>query len=101
MIHQAMTVMTVLGNTQIKGRKCTQSCSANVVQTRSLQFYIPYLPCCSFIAKKNIFSKVKALEMLHSMGLRADTFACIAFNASKKCFRYELDNLIKSRFYGI
>jgi len=84
MVHRAVTVMAVLWAHKKKGRKCTQICSAHVVPNAFFAFYIPYLPYCSIIAEKNIFPKVRALEMLHFMRLRVYTFACIAFNNSER-----------------
>jgi hypothetical protein len=98
MVHQAVTVMALLGAHKQKGESLfnlQRSCCSKRVLC-----ILHSLPAIfSIFAEKNIFSKVRALEMLHSMRLRVYTLLVlrsITLNASKKCFGYEVDNLITS-----
>jgi len=84
MVRQEVTVMALLGALKQKGEIVLKF--AVLVLSKRVLCILHSLPAILFIyCKENIFfSKVRALEMLHSMRLRVYTFACIAFNNSER-----------------
>lgn len=86
MVHQALTVRAVLGAHKQKGESVLKF--AVLMLSKHILCILHSLPTILFIycRQKNIyiFFKIRALELLHSMGLRVCTFACIAFNNSER-----------------